>query len=142
MQAAPTPRTVRRIALAVLTVLTATLSPAWAAPAPGRYHAELCVATSAAPPSCGPAQIELRANGKMRVRISDFEYRLQLNSSQVDVVLMHGTMQVDEFFGASEWVGNSLRFADRDKNTRYELRLGKRQAARQTARQAAAQPSK
>ena len=70
----------------------------------------------------------------MRVRLSDFEYRLQLNSSQVDVVLMHGTMQVDEFFGVWEWVGNSLKFADRDKNTRYELRLGKRLAA--------AQPSK
>ena len=72
------------------------------------------------------------------MRLSDFEYRLQLNSSQVDVVLMHGAMQVDEFFGVWEWAGNSLKFADRDKNTRYELRLGKRQ----TARQPAAQPSK
>ena len=131
MQAAPTSRTVRRIALAVLTCL---LPSAWAAPAAGRYHAELCVATSAAPPSCGPAQTELQADGRIRVRLSDFEYRLQLNSSQVDVVLMHGTMQVDEFFAVGGWVGNSLKFADRDKNTRYELRLGKRLAA--------AQPSK
>ena len=136
MQAAPTLRTVRHIALASL--LTSLLSSAWAAPAAGRYHAELCVATSAAPPSCGPAQTELQADGRMRVRVSDFEYRLQLNSSQVDVVLMHGAMQVDEFFGVWEWAGNSLKFADRDKNTRYELRLGKRQ----TARQPAAQPSK
>ena len=118
MQATPTSRTVRRIVLAVLAYLPASmLVPVWAAPAAGRYDAELCVATSAVPPSCGPAQIELQADGKMlRVRLSDFEYRLQLNSSQVDVVLMHGTMQVDEFFGVWEWVGNSLKFADRDKN--------------------------
>ena len=126
MQAAPTFRTVRHIALAVL---TATLSSAWAAPAAGRYHAELCVATSAAPPSCGPTQTELRADGRMRVRLSDFEYRLQINSSQVDVVLMHGTMQVDEFFAAGEWVGNSLQFVDQRKDVRYEVRLGRRQAA-------------
>ena len=132
MQVAPTSQAMRHIALAVL---TAMLSSAWAAPAAGRYHAELCVATSAAPPSCGPAETELQADGRMRVRLSDFEYRLQLNSSQVDVVLMHGTMQVDEFFGVWEWVGNSLKFADRDKNTRYELRLGKRQTARQAAAQ-------
>ena len=136
MQAAPTFRTGRHIALALL---TATLSSAWAAPAAGRYHAELCVATSAAPPSCGPTQTELRADGRIRVRLSDFEYRLQLNSSQVDVVLMHGTMQVDEFFAVGGWVGNSLKFVDRDRNTRYELRLGRRQTARRTVRQPAAQ---
>ena len=76
------------------------------------------------------------------MRVSDFEYRLQLNSSQVDVVLMHGTMQVDEFFAVGEWVGNSLKFADRYKNTRYELRLGKRQTDRRADRQSAAQQPK
>ena len=78
----------------------------------------------------------------MQVRLSDFEYRLQLNSSQVDVVLMHGTMQVDEFFAVWEWVGNSLQFVDRNKNVRYEVRLGKRQTDRQTDRQSAAQRPK
>ena len=129
-------QTSRYIASAVLaSLLTSILASAWAAPAAGRYHAELCVATSAAPPSCGPAQIDLQADGRMQVRLSDFEYRLQLNSSQVDVVLMHGTMQVDEFFAVWEWVGNSLRFVDRNKNTRYELRLGKLQTDRQAAAQ-------
>ena len=126
MQVAPTSQAMRHIALAVL---TAMLSSAWAAPAAGRYHAELCVATSAAPPSCGPAETELQADGRMRVRLSDFEYRLQLNSSQVDVVLMHGTMQVDEFLATGEWAGTSLQFVDRHRNVRYEVRLGRRQAA-------------
>ena len=110
-------------------MLVPVLTSAWAAPAAGRYDAELCVSTSAAPPSCGSAQIELHADGRMRVRLSDFEYRLQINSSQVDVVLMHGTMQVDEFFAAGEWAGTSLQFVDRHRNVRYEVRLGRRQAA-------------
>ena len=110
-------------------MLVPVLTSAWAAPAAGRYDAELCVSTSAAPPSCGPSQIELRADGRMRVRLSDFEYRLQINSSQVDVALMHGTMQVDEFFATGEWVGTSLQFVDRQRNVRYEVRLGRRQGA-------------
>lgn len=125
MLALPTSQTARHFAAAVLACL---LTPAGAAPAAGRYDAELCVTTSTARPSCGPARVDLQAHGKMQLRISDFEYRLQLHSSQVDVVLMHGTMQVDEFFAAWEWVGNSLQFVDRNKDTRYELRLGKHRA--------------
>jgi hypothetical protein len=99
---------------------------AQAAPAAGRYGAQLCVATSAAAPSCGPADVELRANGEARVRIADIVYRLQLNSSQVEVVLMQGTMQLDEFVAAYEWAGRSLKFSDSEKNARYEVRLGER----------------
>ncbi|HEY9064636.1 MAG TPA: hypothetical protein VIO33_06600 [Burkholderiaceae bacterium] len=95
-----------------------------APPAAGRYTAQLCVATSPAGPSCGPADVELRANGAARVRVADIVYQLQLNSSQVEVVLMQGTMQLDEFVTNYEWVGRSLQFVDKEKNARYEVRLG------------------
>lgn len=103
--------------------------PALAATAPpaGRYDAQLCVATSPAGPSCGPAEVELRANGEARVQVADIVYRLQLNSSQVEVVLMQGTMQLDEFVANYEWIGHSLQFVDTQKNARYEVRLGTRQ---------------
>lgn len=97
-----------------------------AAPSAGSYAAELCVATSNAAPSCGPVEFELQASGAARVRVSDFVYRLQLNSSQVEVALMHGTMQVDEFVAVYEWAGNSLQFVDIDKGARYQLKLGER----------------
>ena len=98
-----------------------------AAPSAGRYGAELCVTTSAsAAPGCGPAEVELQAGGSARVRISDLSYRLQLKSSQVDVVLMHGSTQIDEFTAPYEWVGNTLQFIDADKRARYELRLADR----------------
>ena len=98
-----------------------------AAPAAGRYGAELCVTTpTSAAPGCGPAEVELQAGGSARVRISDLSYRLQLKSSQVDVVLMHGGMQIDEFTAPYEWVGNTLQFIDADKRARYELRLADR----------------
>lgn len=100
-----------------------------AAPGAGSYDAQLCVATSAAAPSCGPARVELQAGGAARVHVSDFVYRLQLNSSQIEVALMHGAMLVDEFVAVYEWAGNSLQFIDADKNARYELKLGERQAA-------------
>jgi len=106
----------------------AALAAGAAAPAAGHYDAQLCVATSPAGPSCGPAEVELRANGDARVRIADIVYRLQLNSSQVEVVLMQGTMQLDEFVASYEWVGRSLLFADKDKNARYEVKLGDRRS--------------
>ena len=107
-----------------------TLAQANAAPAAGSYAAELCVATSNAAPSCGPAVVDLQTGGNARVRVSDFVYRLKLNSSQVEVALMHGAMQVDEFVATYEWAGNSLQFADADKNARYELKFGERKAAK------------
>jgi len=105
----------------MLAALMATASAA--APAAGRYDAQLCVATSPAGPSCGAAEVELRTNGEASVRVADIVYRLQLNSSQVEVVLMQGTMQLDEFVASYEWVGRALRFDDKEKNARYEVRL-------------------
>jgi hypothetical protein len=111
-------------------LLGAVATPVHAVPGAGSYDAELCVATSAAAPSCGAAQVELQATGAARVRVSDFVYRLRLNSSQVEVALMHGAMLVDEFVAVYEWAGNSLQFVDADKNARYELRLGERKLAK------------
>ena len=93
----------------------------------GRYAVELCVATSAAPPACGPAQVDVRSDGSLRLRIDDIQYRLQLHSSQVDVVLMHGSMQIDDFTVPYEWVGDALQFSER--NSRYEIRFPERKPA-------------
>jgi len=118
---------VRAAAACVASMLAAAMATAGAAaPAAGHYDAHLCVATGVAGPSCGPAEVELRANGEARVQVADIVYRLQLNSSQIEVVLMQGTMQLDEFVANYEWVGRSLRFDDKGKNARYEVRLGAR----------------
>jgi hypothetical protein len=115
---------------AVVALLGACALPASAAPstpAPGRYEARLCTARlDGAAPDCGPAEAELHRGGRMRVQVSDIVYRLELRSSQVDVVLMHGTMQIDEFTAPCEWVGPTLRFTDAQKGLRYELWLGNR----------------
>jgi hypothetical protein len=111
-----------------LMLAMATAVPAMAAPAAGHYDALLCVATGPAGPDCGPAEVELRTNGEARVRVADIVYRLLLRSSQVEVVLMQGTMQLDEFVAGYEWVGRSLQFDDKDKNARYEVRLGDRRS--------------
>ena len=117
-------------AVLVALALGAALAQANAAPSAGSYSAELCVATSNAAPSCGPAQVELQSGGAARVRVSDFVYRLKIKSSQVEVALMHGAMQIDEFVGTYEWAGNSLQFADADKNARYELKFGERKTVK------------
>jgi hypothetical protein len=116
------------IASALATALGVVGAFAAPAPAPGRYDAQLCVATGPAGPSCGPAELELRTNGEANVRVADIVYRLQLNSSQVEVVLMQGTMQLDEFVANYEWAGRSLLFEDKDKNARYEVKLGERRS--------------
>ena len=85
--------------------------------------AQLCVATSAAPPSCGPAQADLGANGSLRVRVDDVVYHLQLRSSQVEIVVMHNVVQIDEFVVPYEWVGHTLRFRDDERHSRYEIRF-------------------
>jgi hypothetical protein len=116
-----------RSGVAVCTVLAAlAVANANAAPAPGRYDAQLCVATSEAAPSCGPAQVDWRSGQRVQVQISDVVYRLKLRSSQLDVVLMQGSMQLDEFSADYAWQGDTLQFADRDKGARYELQLGAR----------------
>ena len=108
----------------------ASASAAAAAPAVGHYHAQLCVSLSAGAPNCGAAEVDWQHDSRARVRVNDISYRLQLHSSQVAVVLMHGAMQLDEFVAPFEWAGNTLQFADAARHARYELRLGERKASR------------
>ena len=77
-------------------------------------------------PSCGPVQARLARNG-LRLRLSDIVYRLELRGNQLDVTLMHGAMQIDEFSAAFDWSGDTLRFGDAQKRTLYEVQLGERQ---------------
>ena len=115
---------IRRFALLSVAALGA---PAWAAPAPGRYEATLCVTASAsAPPSCGPAELEVRSAGRAEVRVADIVYRLNLRPSQVDVTTLHGRMRVDEFSAEYAWHDDVLSFVDTDKQARYEVRAGAR----------------
>ena len=100
----------------------AAAAPA-ARPAAGRHVAELCVATLPKPPSCGPAQAELRTDGTLRLRIDDVVYHLRLHSSQVDVVVMHNIVQIDEFTAPYEWRGSRLQFVDAERDSRYEVRF-------------------
>jgi len=110
---------------ALLLLAWATAAPAWAAPGPGpgRYDGRFCVSVAQAAPACGPVQVEVLREQRLRVRIADIVYLLALRSSQLDVVLMHGTMQIDEFAGPYEWAGEALQFDDLQKRTRYQLTL-------------------
>jgi len=117
----------------LLTMLAAALAAAAAvaAPAsPGRYDAELCVATRpGAAPTCGAADVEVRA-GLVSVRVADIVYNLALRRDQLDVETMHGKMQIDEFSSPYQWDGTTLVFGDAEKDVRYEVRIGARKAAR------------
>ncbi len=70
---------------------------------------------------CGPVEIALQSGSRAVVRISDVVYRLQLHANQVDIVLMHGAMQVDGFSASYEWQGKTLHFSDPEKGVRYEI---------------------
>lgn len=107
-------------------VCAAAAVGAQAAPAPGRYEAQLCVTLSDTAPTCGPAQVDWRRGQRVRIQLSDIVYQLTLHSSQLDVVLKQGSMQLDEFSTDYAWQGNTLQFADTDKGARYELQLGAR----------------
>jgi plasmid stabilization system protein ParE len=104
-------------------LLAAALPAAAEPPTAGRYDAQLCVSLDAAAPSCGPADAQVLRGNRVLVRVSDIVYRLKLNSSQAEVVLMHGAMQIDEFVANYAWTESALEFVDADKRTRYELRL-------------------
>jgi hypothetical protein len=95
-------------------------------PAAGRWTATLCVWTSHAPPNCGPVQADLAHDGSMQLRVDDIVYHLRLHSSQVDIVLMHGAMQIDEFTVPYMWSGRTLKFSDDEHDARYELRFPQR----------------
>jgi hypothetical protein len=110
----------------LLLVAVAT-SAAAAPPAPGRYDARLCVqslADAAKPADCGPVDLLVQRGNRAQLRVADLVYRLQWHSSQVDVVLMHGSMQIDGFTAFYEWKGTTLEFADRDQRLRYEVLVG------------------
>lgn len=112
----------------VLCLVALAAAPACkAAPAPGRYRATLCVATSAsAPPSCGPAELEIQSASRAEVRVSDVVYRLHLRPRQVDVSTRHGRMEIDEFSAEYAWQGDVLSFFDTEKKARYEVKAGAR----------------
>jgi hypothetical protein len=108
-------------------VLLLVAGAASAAPAPGRYEATLCVSTSpAGPPSCGAAEFQLHSKTLAQVRVADVVYRLHLKPAQVDVMMMQGTMEIDEFSAVYEWNGDVLSFTDPDKKVRYEIKPGAR----------------
>ncbi|MBX3603809.1 MAG: hypothetical protein KF788_00980 [Piscinibacter sp.] len=113
-----------RAARALLFLLAAA-APALAAPGPGpgRYDGRFCVTVASAAPDCGTAVVDVLRERRLRVRIADIVYHLQLHSSQLDVVLMHGAMQIDGFVAPYEWAGQALQFDDLEKRTRYELTL-------------------
>jgi hypothetical protein len=114
----------RPIIAALLVVAAGGLAAApLARPEAGRHAAELCVATLPKPASCGPAQVDLRGDGSLRMRIDDIVYDLKLHSSQVDVVVMHHVVQIDAFTAAYEWVGQTLQFVDGERRARYEIRF-------------------
>jgi hypothetical protein len=98
-----------------------------AEPLPGRYAARMCVSVAAAQPDCGPAEAEWRGTRQMAVRISDIVYLLTLRDKRVDVVLMHGAMQIDGFSAPFTWQGDALQFVDADKNVRFDVQLQARQ---------------
>jgi len=105
-------------------VASAIAGAAIAAPAPGRYDATLCVSSAALASSCGPAEVDVRASGAVWVQVSDIVYRLRIGPGQAIVIVTQGTMQIDEFDAGAEWSGSALRFADADKQVRYEVQVG------------------
>jgi len=115
------------VAAALVAAAAAHAQPA----APGRYDGELCVATqAAATPTCGTADVDFAASAdRVSVRVADIVYRLQLHPThRLDVVTLHGRMQIDEFDAAYDWVGTTLRFGDPAKDVRYEVRIGARRS--------------
>lgn len=97
---------------------------------PGRYEAQLCVATQPdAAATCGPAELDVASASRLSVRVADIVYRLALHGAQLDVATMHGRMQIDEFSAAYDWKGDTLRFGDPAKDVRYEVRVGARKRA-------------
>lgn len=99
------------------------LGSAAAQPATGRYEARLCVQLGDAAPSCGPADAQVRRNRRLDVHISDIVYQLTPRGNELEVVLMHGQMQIDGFVASFAWEGSTLAFFDADKRTRYALSL-------------------
>ncbi|MFY7942106.1 MAG: hypothetical protein ACOVOX_14470 [Burkholderiaceae bacterium] len=92
-------------------------------PPAGRYNGQLCVSTAGAAEQCGPVVLQFQSGGA-RVQVSDLVYHLNWRApkTQMLLVLMHGSVQVDEFFTEGLWSKQNLRFKDPDKDVRYEVR--------------------
>jgi hypothetical protein len=95
-------------------------------PPGGAYDAEMCVTVAAQAPNCGPVRVDIGDGGLALIRFADIAYRLRIQADQLGVSLFHGTMQIDGFFAPYRWSGQNLQFADPEKRTRYELKLGTR----------------
>jgi hypothetical protein len=117
--------TARALALPALLLAAVT---AVAALEPGHYDARFCVTVAAQAPQCGQAELDWRKAGRARLRISDIVYSLHFKTSQVDVVLLHGAMQIDGFTAAYEWRDGTLHFVDAEKNVRYEVQPAARRS--------------
>jgi hypothetical protein len=107
-----------------------TASAAAAVPVMGRYAATLCVVNAGQPANCGPAEAQVRRGGAVDVRVSDIVYRLARSGNAAVVVVTQGQMMIDVFDTGPQWSGRSLSFVDVEKQVRYQLELGIRQAER------------
>jgi len=101
--------------------------PAGVPPAAGRYAATLCVTSAAQPPNCGPADVSVRGPDVV-LQVADIVWRVRVKGRQAAVVITQGSVQIHKFDAGAEWSGGSLRFADDDKQLRYEVRLGARRS--------------
>jgi hypothetical protein len=114
----------------IAVVATLLAGAATAQPAAGRYDGQLCVATRpGVEPSCGAADVDVPNARRLTVRVADIVYRLALRKDRLDVALMQGSMEIDEFSAAYRWSGDTLLFGDPEKDARYEIRVGARQRA-------------
>lgn len=116
----------RRFAILLLT------AAGWVAAAPAkeaegsRFGGQMCVRPLKADSriaDCGPVEIAMQRGNKAKVRFSDIVYQLQLHANQLDVVLMHGAMQIDGFSTRYDWQGKTLLFDDPEKGLSYEIRF-------------------
>ncbi|WP_418317858.1 hypothetical protein [Piscinibacter sakaiensis] len=70
---------------------------------------------------CGPVDILLLGARHAHVGFSDIVYRLELDAGRIDVILMHGPMQIDGFTTRYGWHGTRLDFSDPEKGVRYQI---------------------
>lgn len=119
-----------RLGAATVLLASAVSQTVQAAPAAGRYDGQFCVTTTSAARQCGPAEVDLLRAGRAIVRISDVSYGLVLHRREIEVVLLHGSMQIDGFVGPYDWKGDGLdavlRFSDAEKGVRYEVHFADR----------------
>lgn len=110
--------------LVVAWCLTAVgLAQAAVPPTPGIGTGRLCVATLPKAPSCGPAEVDVQPNGKLRLRIDDVVYDLQLDGERAKVLVTHNAVVIDAFIAPYRWDGTALRFEDGERRSVYEIVL-------------------